>query len=95
MVTNLKDLEKLLKLLRKQGVTEFICADVTLKLGELPAQPKGSIEFHEGAEDPADPWASFPEGELTNEQLAFYSSGGQPGTEPEGLLTDEDKQGKA
>lgn len=36
MISTLKDLEKLLKLCRKQGVTELDLHGVSFKLGDLP-----------------------------------------------------------
>lgn len=81
MVTNLKDLERLLRLCRKQGVLEIDLGTVKLKLGDLPIEvDKNSKNI---AEEVGDPYASFPQGELTPEQLAFYSSGGLPENDPE------------
>lgn len=95
MVSNLKDLEKLLKLLRKQGVMNFSQDGLSIVLGDLPTKPQGTLELNADSQtDPENPWENFPQGELSAEQLAFYSSGGQPGEEPEGLLS-EDQQGKA
>jgi len=78
MIASLKDLEKLLKLCRKQGVTEIKLGEVELKLGDLP---KNDVMEH----DPANPYANFPEGELTPDQLAFYSAGGIPENDPENI----------
>lgn len=85
MVENLKDLEKLLKLCRKQGVVEMDLGSVKIKLGDLPLDPNKSIAY----EDPdyKDPYANFPQGELTPEQLIHYSSGGSPEDDP--FLKDE------
>jgi len=81
MIESLKDLEKLLKLCRRQGVTEINLGTVSLKLGELPVEidrnAKNIIE-----DVNADPYANFPQGELTPEQLMFYSSGGMPEDDP-------------
>ena len=68
MIKDLGDLDKLLKLCRKRGVTELKLGGVELKLGDLPA-PKGSSEE---AEDPETPDAP------TLEQLAFFSAGEGP-----------------
>lgn len=96
MVSNLKDLEKLLKLLRKQGVTRFAQGDLSIDLGDAPNPPAGNQSVQAAADlDPSNPWANFPEGELSPEALAFYSAGGRPGEEPEGLLDDENQQAKA
>ncbi len=80
MIASLKDLEKLLKLLRKQGVVDFKMGDIDLKLGDLPREPQ-SVQEEEV--DPEDPYAHFPPGMLTPEQLMFYSSGGKPEDDPE------------
>lgn len=81
MITSIKDLERLLKLLRKQGVSDFKHGDLELKLGDLPLEP-GTAQVHN--EIPSDnPFANFPDGLLTPEQLMFYSSGGLPEDDPE------------
>ncbi len=79
MIESLKDLERLLKLCRKQGVTEIKLGAVELKLGEMPVS---QAEMQAAAADPKDPLANFPEGDLTPEQLAFYSAGGHPDDDP-------------
>lgn len=79
MIESLKDLEKLLKLCRKQGVQEIELGTVKLKLGDLPVELAGSQRVIEDAEDP---YRNFPVGELTPEQLMFYSSGGKPEDDP-------------
>ena len=76
MIENLKDLEKLLKLCRKQGVTEIKLGSVELKLGDIPVELKAS-EVND------DPYKGFPDGELTPDQLMFYSAGGTPEDDPE------------
>jgi hypothetical protein len=81
MVQNLKDLEKLLKLLRKQGVVSFRLGDIDLKLGDLPTATKSNDFLEDGQEN--DPYANFPDGMLTPEQLMFYSAGGLPEDDPE------------
>ena len=80
MVQNLKDLEKLLKLCRRQGVTEINLGSVSFKLGDLPPEKDKSIENN--FEDNDDPYANFPVGDLTSDQLAYYSSGGLPENDP-------------
>lgn len=81
MIENLKELEKLLKLCRKQGVLEIKLGSVELKLGELPSEETlGSQAKDESLSK--DPYAHFPEGELTPEQLMFYSAGGVPESDP-------------
>lgn len=80
MIQNLKDLEKLLKLLRKQGVEDFKMGDISLKLGDLPSETSRQVQ----EEIPSDnPFVNFPDGMLTPEQLVFYSAGGHPDDDPE------------
>lgn len=77
MIESLKDLEKLLKLCRKMGVNKIELGTVKLELGDLPLES--------GAQSQAvidDPYLGFPTGELTPEQLMFYSSGGLPQDDP-------------
>lgn len=78
---NVKDLEKLLKMLRKQGVTECNMAGISFKLGELP-QSTGST-WNKSEEEQSNPLEGFPDGILTPEQLMFYSAGGHPQDDPE------------
>jgi hypothetical protein len=80
MVQNLKDLEKLLKLCRRQGVTEINLGAVSFKLGDLPPEKDKSADNI--IEEVDDQWANFPVGDLTNDQLAYYSSGGTPENDP-------------
>ena len=83
MIANLKDLEKVLKLCRRQGVTEITLADgVSFKLGELPMS-ENSSNTNLAADVNEDPYADFPQGTLTAEQLMYYSSGGLPENDPE------------
>lgn len=77
MIESLKDLEKLLKLCRKQGVTEISVLGAQLKLGELPIKPmEGSIE------DQENPYEGFPDNELSPEELTFFANGGKPEENP-------------
>ena len=77
MISNLKDLERLLKLCRAQGVQEIDVHGVSFKLGALP-DPPGKPEAN-----PTQPYANFPDGELSPTQLMFYSAGGMPEDDPE------------
>lgn len=79
MINDLKDLQKLFKLCRVQGITDFKMNGLEIKFGELPVSPGAS---QEAAIDAASPWANFPQGELSPEQLAFYSAGGLPQDDP-------------
>lgn len=78
MIDNLKELEKFLKLCRKQGVTKINFDNVNVELGEMPEERQASqIDAIE------DPYKNFPAGELTPEQLMYYSSGGRPENDPD------------
>lgn len=80
MVQNLKELRALLKLCREQGVTEIDLGSVKLKLGALPYEaPKDVVNLSDDVTK--DKYANFPEGMLSNEQLAYYSAGGLPDEE--------------
>ena len=80
MINDLKDLKALFKLCRAQGITAFKMNGIEITLGDLP-QGEGS-QSQDVIQDPASPWANFPSGELTPEQLAFYSAGGSPLEDP-------------
>lgn len=81
MINELKDLEKLLKLCRRQGVSDMEIEGIKFKLGDVPQQvSRGTEAETEG--DAENPYSGFPERILTNEELMFYSSGGVQGTEP-------------
>lgn len=65
MLSDLKELEKFLKICRKQGVTDISFAGVSVKLGELPSK---SMDSDDSSDIPTD--------ELTPEQMMFYAVGG-------------------
>lgn len=67
MIKDMKELQALLKLCRKQGVTEIILGGVSVKFGEMPVRKGG------GEADDDEP----PTDELTPEQLMFFSAGGE------------------
>ncbi len=75
MIKDLEELQKLLKLCRKQGVLEIKIGETHIKLGELP---KKSVADKDDDGDPVIPGALS---ELTPDQLAFYSAGGLPPNE--------------
>lgn len=77
MIESLKDLQKLLKLCRSQGVTEFKFQGVELKFGDMPMQPGVSDDLVM-TEEITNPYANFPNRELSPEELMFFSSGGKP-----------------
>lgn len=78
MIETIKDLEKLLKVCRKYGVTQITHNGTSLHLGEAPVVGATS----QLPSDSSDPYANFPSGELTPEQLMFYSAGGMPENDP-------------
>lgn len=56
---NIKELERLLKMCRKQGITELTMLDMSFKFGDLPKDRAGEEEEN-------------PHG-LTEEQMLYYS----------------------
>lgn len=70
MIESIKDLEKLLKLCRKQGVTEITVTGAHLKLGEAPVKYSG--ESIEDQEDIINPEFNEP---LTPEELVAFANG--------------------
>lgn len=84
MIQNLSDLQKLLKLLRKQGVINFKMGEIELKLGDLPREYPSVSEQEPELVDPSEnPWAAFPTGMLTETQAMHYANGGIPENDPE------------
>lgn len=78
MINDLKELEKFLKIIRRQGVTKATFGSLTVELGDLPQE-----QLNLGSQpEVTDQLAGFPQGELTPEQLIFYSSGGLPENDP-------------
>lgn len=65
MLTDLKELEKFLKICRKQGVTDISFEGISVKLGALPTKTEDSSD-------------EIPTDELTPEQMMFYAVGGAP-----------------
>lgn len=70
MIKDLTDFEKLVKLCRKHGVKNLSMGDLTLVFGEDPKKSR-----REGETDSEE--SDAPTGELTPEQLMFYSAGGE------------------
>lgn len=81
MEFDIKHLQALLKLCRKQGVTEIKMNGIELKLGDLPVENKSTGQVQDEIESD-NPYANFPDGILTPEQLMYYSSGGLPENDP-------------
>jgi hypothetical protein len=80
MIMDLKDLEKLFKACRKHGISEMDYQGIKFKLGDMP-----SVKEAGGAQEEIEtdnPYSDFPDGTLTLDQLAFYSSGGMPADDP-------------
>lgn len=80
MIDSLKDLERLLKICRKQGVQKIEFDNVKLELGDLPVDLSAGQSASSQVDDP---YKNFPAGELSPEQLMFYSAGGTPENDPE------------
>lgn len=70
MIKDLSELDKLLKLCRKRGVTDLKLGDIELKLGALPER-KGQ-ETHDESDEPEMPDA------LSPDEMIFFSAGGNP-----------------
>lgn len=78
MIKDLKDLKKMLRICRDEGVVEMECLGIKFKLGDLP--PEQRPVQQDGETD--SPYSNFPDGILTPEQLMFYSAGGDPKDDP-------------
>ena len=92
MATDIKDLKALLKVMRSNGVLHFKNADIDIQLSEQALFPvHGNSATNQEVDQqqheiPSDePWANFPDGILTPEQLIFYSAGGKPEDDPENV----------
>lgn len=83
MINSLKELQQLLKICRKSGVSEIELGDVKIKLGELPPEQHQHKDASMDQDEIQDPYANFPGGMLSPSQLAFYSAGGVPEDDPE------------
>lgn len=79
-IDNLKDLERFFKVCRKQGIVKADLSAMSFEFGDLPEDKDSPASVVES--DPVNPYANFPEGELTPEQLMFYSAGGTPDEDP-------------
>lgn len=81
MIDNLKDFKKLLKDCRDFGVSEVEVSGIKIKFGDLSKADSHLIQDQQEVESD-NPYANFPDGILTPEQLAYYSSGGLPENDP-------------
>lgn len=77
---NVKDLGKVIDLCRKKGVKIFQLGELRLELGDEPIRHTSDDKPEH---NPADPYANFPQGDLSPTQLMFYSAGGLPENDPE------------
>lgn len=82
MINDLKDLQKLFKLCRAQGVNSIKLGGVEISFGDLP-MTQAQMQEQMSSQDPTNPYANFPQGELSPEQLAFYAVGGLPENDPD------------
>lgn len=64
MIKDLKELQALLKLCRKQGVTEINLGGVSVKFGELPLKKSSDDDEQE----------DIPTDELSPEAMMFFSA---------------------
>lgn len=78
MFKDIKELAALLKLLNKHGVTSFKHGELSMQLGKVADPDAKSI-----TDEKSNPLENFPQGELTQDQLVFYSAGGLPENDPE------------
>lgn len=81
MIESIKDLEKLLKLCRKQGVTKITVLGAQLELGELPVTSNMNSIDNEEIES-SEQFEGFPDGILSQEELTFYANGGKTEENP-------------
>lgn len=79
VINDFKDLKRLFKLCRDEGITDFTINGMTFKLGDLPEKRRMVTQDAPEAENPL---GEFPDRELTNEELMYYSSGGTQGIAP-------------
>jgi hypothetical protein len=80
---DLKELKAIVKIMRNEGVLSLKTADIDLQLSPEALFPVKKAVEAVSEEAAADPYADFPAGMLTPEQLAFYSAGGDPSDDPE------------
>lgn len=74
MVQSLKELEKLLKLCRKQGVTEIALGEVSFKLGDIPRVNSNTDDI----EDDEGEFINALETPMSQEEMAIFANGGNP-----------------
>lgn len=77
-MVDLKELKKLIKYLRKEGITEFKADGIEFKLGNLPSKLPRLKKFHpipDGQVDVSDQ-VNIETNEPSREELLFWSAGG-------------------
>lgn len=80
---DLKKLGQIIDLCRKKGVASIAIGEMKLEIrAELPESNYKRKQLVKEESDPINPYANFPEGELTPDQLMYYSSGGLPENDP-------------
>lgn len=79
MIESIKDLERLFKLCRKQGILELTLPEVSCKFGDLPVQRSAATD---SIEEDENTFEGFPDGPLTPEELTFFANGGKPEENP-------------
>lgn len=81
---DLKSIKALLKVMRSEGVLSLKTADLDIQLSPEALFPQKQKDLQDQPEVPSDnPLVNFPDGILTDSQLAFYSAGGDPSEDPE------------
>lgn len=75
MITDLKDLQKLLKLCRAQGITDFKMNGLEIKFGDLPIESKRSISIEESESSDLNPYDGLPNRIFSPEELTQIAHG--------------------
>lgn len=74
---DLKELKKLIKYLRKEGITEYKCDGLEFKLGSAPIKTRKMKPIPKGQNDVSDE-INIDTDEPSREELLFWSAGGAP-----------------
>lgn len=77
-LSSLKDLEAVIDLCRKKGVSEFSVGGVSFKLGAEPEKKPRKSKSAPQDQNSTDRFENFPDRILTPEELIYYSAGGMP-----------------
>jgi hypothetical protein len=83
---DLKQLKALLKIMRNEGVLSLKTSEVDIQLSSeaiLPTKAQHHTVQDSNEVSSDNPYNNFPDGVLTDTQLAFYSAGGDPSEDPE------------